>query len=1507
MIVYVIHEKKLFSLTLPKNISGSYTLNDIDNNNKSRMLINIQEENRQWVAYSNKHVKIWQDNKPVESVVLENYQYLLLEIKGTEGFLVMYTCPVNDETFTCVTLPNNIEFYVGQDNSNTISCNNPLIGYQHVKITYQNNNWMIEDLNTKYGTFIDNKVIQGKTPLYHGSVIFILGFKLIPLGNTLYFNNPMGSVKWDKNILKETPEKQQIEIKIDKEEEEEIHLYEENDYFIRSPRFMEVVEEKPFIIDSHPNTPEPDDTPIILTVGPMLTMGMSSAVMLMSSVSALQTNKGSLMSILPTSVMAISMLAGTLLWPTLSRNYTKKKNEKKKKEIEEKYGAYLIKKETELIEIAKTQGQILLSNNISPRDCYQMIMTKNKSLWLRELPQDDFLTLRLGIGQVPLKIKFTYPEEHFKMDQDNLDEKMKNILEKHKYINGVPVTLSLIEKNIVAVIGKYPFIKNFTDLMVLQMITFHSYYDLKIVLFTNETKADYWEYLKQLPHTFRNDKLMRFYATNFDEGKEISQYLLSIFNAREENTRRESSDKTDQYKKFDSYYIIITDDYDSIRNYSITEKVLKQKGNLGFSLLILNETIANMPTECKSFIGIDSIQNGGVFESTLTSETQKSFQIENIDKLNLKECSLILNNIPIKNKNESFNLPKTFGFLEMLDAGNVEQLNAIARWKQNNPVDSLAVPIGVGSGGNLFKLDLHEKEQGPHGLIAGMTGSGKSELIITYILSLAINFHPEEVQFVLIDYKGGGLVGAFENSQTGIKLPHLAGTITNLDTAEINRALASIESELKRRQTLFNEAREKLNEGTIDIYKYQKYYREGLLDTPLSHLFIISDEFAELKSQQPEFMDQLISTARIGRSLGVHLILATQKPSGVVNDQIWSNSRFKICLKVQDASDSNEVIKRPDAASLKDIGRFYLQVGYDEFFAIGQSAYSGLPYIPKDKVYHPTDNNIDFINNIGKIYKSIDTPKKEETKGHGEELSNIVTYLYNIATKENIHVKQLWLEKLKDIIYVDELKKKYNYQKENYMLNIVIGEYDNPKLQQQGLYTLDLSHKGNTIIYSMNEKNTIMNTIIYSLITTYHTNELNLYVMDFDSQTLKIYEDAPQVGDVIFINETEKITNGFKYFKEEIERRKKLFRDYNGNYEFYCKNSGKTLPNIVVILYGYENFKETFEDLDTEFTKLSRDCSKYGVYFIVTAVSDRSVRLSARSNFPQIIPLKLREEIEYNMLLGKKAPLISDIEGRGVVLVNEEPYEFQTAIMCDEDKTNEYIKQVVINLNNQIKINAPRIRILPENVSWKDITELPITITNVPIGMEVDTLNTSYYDFTKNTINLINSSELELSTQFTKILIKKLSTLDNIITLVSDNKKYFSNIPSTDFTTINNMIFNPNRNKPLLIFITGMEKFIESIPQELKDNYFNKVQDLHNCYFIVTEKIDLMKSYLIETWYKNFTSTDNSIFIGKGLNNSLIHTNLSTPLRQISIPIPDNYGYNIKSNNAIKIKIVEGE
>ncbi len=1509
MIIYVIHQQQLFSMTLPLKISGSYTLTDIDNSNKERNLVNISEQNGKWVAFSNKHVKIWHDKKAIDSIVLENYQYLLLQVKGEEEFLVMYSCPVNDNSFIGMKIPKNMEFIVGSGRDNAISCNNPLIGHKHAKITYQDGFWSIEDLNTQYGTFVNNQLIQGKVSLFHGDVIFILGLKLIVLSNIIYFNNPLGSVLYNKSLFSELPIREKMSLVSASDEDNEINLYDDKDFFVRSPRFMETIEDKPFKIDPHPSNQEPENAPFLLTVGPMMTMGASSVAMLMSAMYSFQNNQN-VMSVMPTMVMSVSMLAGTLLWPSLNRSYTRKQTKKKLKKIEDRYGAYLIKKETELSEISTIQRQILLSNNISPTECYRLIIGKSRSLWMRELHQNDFLTLRLGIGRVPLKIKFSYPEEKFQLDEDKLDERMRSILEKYKYIEGVPVTESFIEKNITAITGKYPLIKNYVDLLILQMVTFHSYYDLKIVLFTDSTKENGWEYLKQMPHLFRNDKLMRYFITDFDEGKEVTQYLLSVINAREDafNKKRDTNQR-DKYHSFNTYYMIITDNYENIKDYPFIDKVLNQQGNLGFSLMIMHPTLANLPTQCKAFIGINSLDSGGIFENELSKDTQKSFKIEGVNQLNLNACSLILNNIPIENKNESYSLPKSYGFLEMFDAGNVEQLNSLEKWKFNDPINSLATPIGLSINGNLFKLDLHEKEAGPHGLIAGMTGSGKSEFIITYILSMAVNYHPDEVQFVLIDYKGGGLVGAFENTETGIRLPHLAGTITNLDTADINRALASIESELKRRQTLFNIAREKLNEGTIDIYKYQKYYREGLIDTPLSHLFIISDEFAELKSQQPDFMDQLISTARIGRSLGVHLILATQKPSGVVNDQIWSNSRFKVCLKVQDASDSNEVIKRPDAASLKDVGRFYLQVGYDEFFAMGQAAYAGTPYIPQDKVYHEIDDKIAFINHIGKSIKTIDTPKNEAKPAQGEQLSSIVKYLNNLAIKENIKVRQLWLEKLPKELFVDNIKQKYSFKKENYILNAVIGVYDNPKLQEQGLLSLDLTRKGNTVIYSMNEKNTIVNTIIYSLITTYHTNELNLYALDFDSQTLKMYKNAPQVGDVIFSNESEKVSNLFKFIASEIEVRKNLFQNYNGNYEFYCKNSGNHLPGIVLIIYGYENFKENFEDQDSLLIKLTRDCAKYGIYVILTAVSDRSLRLNMRSNFSQIIPLKLSAQIDYNMLLGKKAPTIADIEGRGIVLVNEEPYEFQTAMITTEDRQNEYVKEVINVLNQQINERAPEIKILPEVVTWNDIVVEPIQINKIPIGLNVNDLSIAYYNMTKGLINLINSNDINMLSKFTCTLIKKLTSLSNITVMVCDEKNLYNGIPSNNFEEVNNTIFMANRNNPLIVFVTGVEKWINTIPDNIKNDfvgYLSKVQELKNCYFAFVDRVDDIKSFNYEKWFKQFTMNDHNIYIGRGLNNSTIHS-VVTPFREISAFIPDNFGYNIDNGIATRIKIVEGD
>lgn len=1517
MIVYIIDKSKLISFVLPQKIYGSYWISDIDDDNQENKIINIQEENGRWVAYSNKSVSIVNNNQIINKIILENYNFSLLKLKNQEGYLILYASPLNDQTKKNYIVNSNSSITIGSSNDNTICYSNQLTSSHHAKLELKNNTWLIEDLNSQNGVFVNNKSIIPSQPtlLNHGDIIFIMGLKIVVLGNQITINNPLNTIKVNTNEIKEKIEDKKTESISTDEDELDTVLYEDNDYFVRLPRFTEILEPKNFKIDPHPNITEQDQTPLILTLGPMITMGSASFVMLLVAFMSLQDSSRSFYSILPTMAISISMLAGVLIWPTLNKRFARKQYKKKKEKIEKAYSEYLTKKEQELQQIITVEKQVLLANSLSPTECYDFIINKNRRLWERELHQKDFLNLRLGIGKEKLKINIDYPGEHFQIDQDPLDERMRLILEKNKEIEGVPITESFTQKNITAIIGHYEHIKTYTDTLILQMIALHSYHDLKIIIMTNEGRAKYWEYMKLMPHNFNRDKSLRFFSTNFDDSREISSYLQKVLKSRQET---KVNTKEDIYKLFDTYYIIITDDYKMAKNNPIIEEILNSEQNWGFSLLILNSSLANLPTQCKSFISISDLKSGGIFENELNKETQKTFSIELVNQMNLFKCATTLANIPIKDKDDEYELPKQIGFLEMYNVGTIEQLNPLERWQANNPIISLAAPIGYGTNGQIFKLDLHEKEQGPHGLIAGMTGSGKSEFIITYILSMAINYHPDEVQFLLIDYKGGGLVGAFENKETGLKLPHLTGTITNLETADINRALSSIESELKRRQALFNKARDKLGEGTIDIYKYQKYYREKQLDTPISHLFIISDEFAELKTDQPEFMDQLISTARIGRSLGVHLILATQKPSGVVNDQIWSNSRFKVCLKVQDEQDSNEVIKRPDAAMIKDVGRFYLQVGYNELFQMGQAAYAGSKYYPQDKVYKEIDSSVIFIDNVARSIKTIDVPRNAKLEFKGEQLPNIVKYLSSLATKENIKVHPLWLEKLKSIIYLDDLKEKYQFNKVPFNITPIIGEYDNPKEQKQGLVTLDFASKGNAVIYSTTEKNTITNTFLYSLITTYTSEEINIYVLDFDSETLKVYKDSPSVGDVAFINEKEKVTKLFKLLVEELEQRKKIFQDYNGSYDYYIKHSDTKLPAIILLISGYENFKETYEEEEQTLNKITRDGVKYGLYTIVSAISDRSLRLSIRANFPQIIPLKLSSNVEYNMLLGKKAPTISDIANRGVIIINENPYEFQTAEICESEKLLNYIKSICNYLKMNTKTYARPIPVLPDKVTISILKDYLKDITTIPIGIEEETLNISTYDFTKNLISLINAEDTETLINFTKLLIKEISMLNNTKIAIIDLKNIYQasdftnsiymNYNNFNITNFNSLIENTDKNNKLLIFITDAEQFMSKIAKETNDivNYFTILLNLKRVYLVFNTDLFNLKKIGYESWFRQFVTINNAIWIGKGLNNSTIH-NLTTSLRSLSFPLPPNFGYNIKNGKAIRIKVLEGD
>jgi len=799
-------------------------------------------------------------------------------------------------------------------------------------------------------------------------------------------------------------------------------------------------------------------------------------------------------------------------------------------------------------------------------------------------------------------------------------------------------------------------------------------------------------------------------------------------------------------------------------------------------------------------------------------------------------------------------------------------------------MNSLSVPIGVHINGELFTLDLHEKNDGPHGLIAGSTGSGKSEFIITYILSMALNFDPREVQFVLIDYKGGGLTGAFENRETGISIPHLAGTITNLDTAEMNRSLVSIQSEVRRRQVKFNEAKEKTGESTMDIYKYQRLYREGAIDEPISHLFIISDEFAELKSQQADFMSQLVSISRIGRSLGVHLILATQKPSGVVNDQIWSNSKFKVCLKVQTRADSMELLKRPEAASLKEAGRFYLQVGYDEYFDIGQSAWAGDKYVPQDRIIKKLDDSIVFVDNCGNmIKKSIDTTKKKvKDEDKGDQLTNVVKYLVDVAKNNNYKPKKLWLPPLNNVIYFDELRKRHYISKDKGQFDVLLGEYDAPANQEQGLLWLDMQSYGNLLIYGVpgSGKDNIIFTIIYNLISNNSPEEVNIYIGDFGSETLKILNLIPQVGDVFLIDEFPKIESLYKMINKELSRRKDLYSEYGGNFVDYQKLSGKKDPLIVIALNNFENFVENYPRVGDMFNTLFRDAYKYGIVFIVAVASNTVIRGKVAQSFNNKICLKLAENNEYRDLLGSARGFVpADNYGRGLVKVDENVIlEFQTADVCERDKKVPFIRELASSLEKKYKTKAPRIPILPDTVRVDDVLFELKGLDCVPIGIEKNSLEVYVYDFLAQKINLIAAKGIKNHIYFVYALINqmlqikgvKIHVIDALSIYRGDYKgvDLYDNSKMLDaFNIIYKNVQNDSKlEETHVYYILGISEFKKKVSEKYSKNFemlFSQVAKCKNNTFLYFDDSDSYKEIQVEDWYRNNINNTYGIWLGE--------------------------------------------
>lgn len=1455
---------------------------------KKECLITFEKIDNEWYLKSNGIVDVFDGTQKVDKAKVQVYRNYNIKFLERSEFATLYFLPVVNE-----------EQYKLNCELETISIGNQ----ENCNIFYSSH--LIQDLRlgieTKGGIAV-LKVIANPSniPVYVnedrvdfkrlelGDVIFIMGLKIIWMKKFLILNNPNNQV-FVKNMsaLKELKIENQAIGEVS-EEDKLVDLYSEDEYFYHVPRIRDFIQEESVSIDAPPGHEKETKVPFVITMGTSFIMISSVFTMGYSIVLSMVNGNQKIAELIPQFVMFFSMLIGSLIMPRITQAYENKLKRKREKLRQEKYGAYVKEKEKEIQLLIKKQEQILHNTFFSSEQCMNIVRTKNSSFWCRLYDDNDFLHIRFGTGNVPSNVKINSPEKKFSLDSDNLLEMVYKVKENNNLLKGVPVTLPLKESKISSVVFDTNYKSEYLKSLILQLITLHSPLDLKIVVFTNEENKQYWDYLKYDNHCWSEDKSLRYFSTSASSAKNISNHLEEYFKKQigEDDYKKllkgdVRSDKEMEQGLAKPYFLLITDNYKSIKDVPIINLILKTNGKgLPISLLSIGNFFKQVPSQSSSFVTIGK-DNGAIIEKEKGLSFHQIFKNEFINGLDMRSICNSISNIAIASKESESSLPTAMTFLDMYEVSKIEQLNILNRWKDNDPVTGLNCPIGVNKFGEQFNLNLHEKFHGPHGLVAGMTGSGKSEFIMTYILSMAVNYHPYEVQFVLIDYKGGGLAGAFINKDTGVKLPHLTGTITNLDVSEMNRTLVSINSELKRRQKLFNEVRDSLSEGTVDIYKYQKLYRAGIVKEPLAHLFIISDEFAELKSQQPDFMDELVSTARIGRSLGIHLILATQKPSGVVDDQIWSNSKFKICLKVQDASDSNEMLRNPDAAAIKEAGRFYLQVGYDDFYDMGQSGWAGAKYLPSDKIVKKVDDSLVFIDEIGneiKTTKKVTIKTKDEPNAK-DQLSSIVKYIYDLGIKENIVTNNLWLDSIPAEINIAAINNKYNHTYAPYNIVIPIGEYDDPKAQKQGLAYVDFSNRGNLAIIGKigSGKENLLNTIIWSIITEHTPDEVNLYMLDYGAEALKMFKNIPHVGEVITAEDGEKNRDLFSFISNQLEIRKELFSDYSGSYKDYCENSGKKLPMIIVIINNYDVFSENNDRLADEIETLYRDGVKYGIVFILTAIATTAIHGRMMENFGTKICLQLANDYAYQEVMDcDRKTIPAKFFGRGLVQIQDSVYEFQTASFADKKEVTNVIRAAAAKMKEFYTVSAKKIPTIPKEITYEILKPKVKTFEQLPVGYNFYTKEIQYFNFMKNRILSIMSSQIDdvkMSFIYSLVLmLKQLNSKVTIFDFVSAYEKHKEGVTiikeSLDNHIVNiyndivNNANNPQRSTYIFLGASMLGEINENT-QSLLTKLLSPELPINNVNFIFLDMYEnyenLMRRY---EWPNNVSLFGSVIWLG---------------------------------------------
>jgi S-DNA-T family DNA segregation ATPase FtsK/SpoIIIE len=863
---------------------------------------------------------------------------------------------------------------------------------------------------------------------------------------------------------------------------------------------------------------------------------------------------------------------------------------------------------TRLASLADDERRRMRAAYPDPAEVMRRVALPSTTLWERRPGHPDFLRLRAGVGGVP----WSPPVAQAWPGTEPPDE-LAAALAESELLDDAPVPVALAAGGVVGVVGDRGAALAVARSLLCQAAALHGPADLPVMILSSAAAAPAWDWAKWLPHTRDAGGVGRMLSHDPELSARLVEAHLRPAGGRDRADRSEPAPGP-------TVLVVVDDESLTEGRKAPTRSLLRGEGGPVAGVVIAS-TVDRLPAVCTTVI--EMTDPDGRADLTLPQQGRRiaGFLAAGMADDAARDCARSLARFEDPELDVAgAGLPASIRLLPLLDLEDCTPDAVLGRWKAGGIDPPPAAPIGVAEDG-VFGVDF--VADGPHGLVGGTTGAGKSELLRTLVAGLAASVDPDHLTFVLVDFKGGS---AFDECA---RLPHTVGMVTDLDQHLAERALRCLEAELRHRERVLRDA------GAVDL---PDYLRKGLPEA-LPRLLVIIDEFATLKAELPEFIDALVGVAQRGRSLGVHLLLATQRPQGAISDNIRANTNLRIALRVQERTDSTDVIDVPDAAGIPRTapGRAYVRLGPGEVVAIQTALSTGSR---REAALAPVDV-APFV--YGPAPRAASAPPPPGLGAHpitggragaggGDESHTDLSVLVAVireafARSGRPQPRRPWPDPLPGDVDLDRLidRALEDAAGPSRPPDLVpLGLADDPDAQAQ--YPMGWSPgDGNLIVYGIGGSGTTttLSSLALSLARLHAADDVHLYALDFGAGELGALAPLPHVGAVIMANERERQTRLVRHLRSELDRRRQL--------------GGAALrdePRIVTLVDGWSAFAAEYNDLAGSavfdaFARVFADGPELRMYTVVAADRATAVPSQLASLVRQRLALRLADAHDY--------------------------------------------------------------------------------------------------------------------------------------------------------------------------------------------------------------------------------------------------------------------------------------